>query len=366
MNIITIIMAVFAVIGAVDYIFGCKLKLGTEFEKGILLLGQLVLSMTGLIIIAPIIADVLSPFFDFFYNTFKIDPSIIPASIFANDMGGAPLAKEIAKEQTIGMFNAMVVSSMMGATVSFTIPLALGCLKKEKHKELTLGLLCGVVTIPVGCVVSGILCKIPVFTLLFNMLPLLLFAVIIALCLWFVPNVCIKVFNIFGIIIKTIATVGLVLGIIELLLGIKPIKTAADLSVATDICINAAFVLSGAFTLLAIISKILSKPMGRLGRVLDINKESTLGFISSLANNVPTFRMMNDMDSKGAVLNAAFAVSGAFVVGDQLAFTLAFEPSYVAPMLVAKIISGLFAVLFAMIMYKKIEKQFALEINENE
>lgn len=366
MNIITLIMAIFSVVGAADYIFGNKLKLGTEFEKGILLLGQLVLSMTGLILIAPIIADVLSPFFDFFYNTFKIDPSIIPASIFANDMGGAPLAKEIAKTENVGMFNALVVSSMMGATISFTIPLALGCLKKERHKELTLGLLCGVVTIPVGCVVSGLLCKIPLFTLLFNLLPLLLFAIIIVLCLWFIPNVCIKIFNIFGIIIKTMATIGLVLGIIELLLGIKPIETAADLSVATDICINAAIVLSGAFTLLAIVSIILSKPMELLGQMLGINKASALGFISTLANNVPTFKMMNDMDSKGAVLNAAFAVSGAFVIGDQLAFTLAFEPSYVLPMLVAKIISGLSAVFFATIMFKKLGKQFVLEISENE
>ena len=196
MNIISIIMAVFSVIGALDYTFGSKLGLGKEFEKGILLLGRLVLSMAGLIIVAPIIASVLSPFFDFVYNVFKIDPSIIPAFIFANDMGGAPLAKEISKDLSVGLFNAMVVSSMMGATVSYTIPLSLGCLKKEKHKELTLGLLCGIVTIPIGCIVSGMLCKIPTIKLLINLLPLIIFACLIALGLWFLPNICRKIFNV--------------------------------------------------------------------------------------------------------------------------------------------------------------------------
>ena len=147
-------MLFFALLGALDRILGNKLGIGKEFEKGFLLLGQLVLSMMGMIIIAPVIAELLSPAFDFVYNVFKIEPSIIPASLFANDMGGAPLAKEIAKNNQVGMYNAMIVSSMMGATISFTIPLALGCLKKEKHKELILGLLSGIVTIPVGCLVA--------------------------------------------------------------------------------------------------------------------------------------------------------------------------------------------------------------------
>ena len=355
MNIISIIMAIFAIIGIIDRVFGCKLGLGKEFEKGFLILGQITLSMMGMIIIAPVIADLLSPFFDLVYNTFKIEPSIIPASIFANDMGGAPLAKEIAKNDTVGMFNAMVVSSMMGATISFTIPFALGCLTKEKQKDFTIGLLCGIVTIPVGCLISGIFCNINIVTLLLNLMPLIIFAVLIAIGLILIPNVCIKIFNVLGIIIKTIISLGLILGITELLIGIKPIKSADDIFAAGSICINAAVVMSGAFPLLFVISKILSKPMEMLGNAIKINKISTLGFISTLANNVTTFEMMKDMDRKGTVLNSAFAVSASFVLADHLAFTLAFEPSYLFPMIIAKITAGLSAILFAVIIYKKTE-----------
>ncbi|MBQ8426881.1 MAG: ethanolamine utilization protein EutH [Clostridia bacterium] len=133
MKVVSIIMLTFAFLGSIDRLFGNKVGLGKEFEKGFSLLGQLVLSMMGMIIIAPVLAEVLSPIFDFVYNVFKIEPSIIPASLFANDMGGAPLAIQVAKNSSLGAFNGMIVASMMGATVSFTIPLALGCLKKEKH-----------------------------------------------------------------------------------------------------------------------------------------------------------------------------------------------------------------------------------------
>lgn len=352
-------MLIFALLGALDRIIGNKFGIGKEFEKGFLLLGQLVLSMMGMIIIAPVLAELLNPVFDFVYHTLGIEPSIIPASLFANDMGGAPLAKEIAKNSEMGMYNAMIVSSMMGATVSFTVPFALGCLKKEKHKELILGLLSGIVTIPVGCLVAGMICQLPFLALVLNLLPLIIFAGIIAAGLLLFPKLCIQIFNVLGVIIKIIITVGLALGMIELLLGIKPIASAAAASDGMLICLNAAVVMAGAFPLLSILSRLLTKPMELLGRALNIEKKSTLGFVSTLANNVSTFEMMNDMDKKGTVLNSAFAVSASFVLADHLAFTLAFEPSYLLPMTVGKLAAGLCAILFALLIYQRISSKIS-------
>ena len=58
------------------------------------------------------------------------------------------------------------------------------------------------------------------------------------------------------------------------------------------------------------------------------------------------------MDKKGAVLNSAFAVSAAFMFGGHLAFTMAFDSTYVMPMMVGKFLSGVCAVLLAMKLYK--------------
>ena len=88
--------------------------------------------------------------------------------------------------------------------------------------------------------------------------------------------------------------------------------------------------------------------------MLKIKENATLSFVATLANNITTFEMMNEMDNKGAMLNAAFAVSASFVLADHLAFTLSYDSSYLWPMIIAKLTSGLCAVLFALILYKKI------------
>ena len=150
MNAIKYLMLLFAMLGALDRIIGNRFGLGKEFEKGFMLLGNMALSMIGMIILSPWLAEVFKPLFVFFANTLHIDPSIVPAALFANDMGGAPLAKAIALSPEMGLFNGLIVSTMMGCTISFTIPYGLSLVDKSQHREMLLGLLCGLVTIPLG------------------------------------------------------------------------------------------------------------------------------------------------------------------------------------------------------------------------
>ena len=356
MNFISVIMVIFSLLAAVDRIIGNRFGLSKEFEKGFMLLGNMALSMIGMIIISPFIAEVLSPFFEVFYNIFSIDPSIIPATLFANDMGGAPLACEIAKNNEMGMFNALVVSSMMGATISFSIPYALGIVKKEVHRELFLGFLCGIVTIPIGSFVSGLILGLSVFELILNLLPLIIFSAVIAISLLLFPEICVKIFSIFGKIIKIIITIGLGLGILKFLTGIEIIKGLGTIEDGAAICVNAAVVLSGAFPLMYIISKILSKAIKKLGNKMGVNTISATGVISTLVTNATTFEMMNSMDKKGVMINAAFAVSAAFVFGGHLAFTMAFDASYITSVIIGKLISGVFALALSLLIYKRIYK----------
>ena len=359
MNLISVVVSIFSMIAAIDLIFGNRFGLGKEFERGFRLLGTMALSMIGMITISPVIADIMEPCFNFDYEKLYIDPSIIPASHYANEMGGAPLAKEIAKDEQIGMFNALIVSSMMGCTVSFTIPFALGCVKKERQKELMLGLLCGIVRIPIGCFAAGLFSGLAIGELVIDLLPLILFAAALAGGLLAFPNACIKVFNVFGAFIKVIITIGLALGILKFLVGVEIIKGMADIEEGASICFNAAIVMSGAFPLIALLRKLLAGVLRRIGSKLQINDVSAMGFISTLATNATTFEMMNEMDAKGAVLNAAFAVSAAFTFASHLAFTLAFDSSYLSQMIIAKLISGFSALLFAGFVWKKNKRGIA-------
>ena len=55
-EILIAVMAAFAVLGALDRIFGNKFGLGQEFENGILAMGSLALAMVGIIALAPVLA----------------------------------------------------------------------------------------------------------------------------------------------------------------------------------------------------------------------------------------------------------------------------------------------------------------------
>ena len=136
MNPLALVMLIFAVLGALDRIFGSRLGLGREFERGFMLLGPMALSMIGMIVLAPAIANLLAPFFDWIYTTLGLDPSIIPASLFANDMGGTAVGLAVMRDATMGYYNALIVSTMMGCTISFTLPFAIGVVEPRQHNDL--------------------------------------------------------------------------------------------------------------------------------------------------------------------------------------------------------------------------------------
>lgn len=352
MNIITIVVIVFSILGALDRIIGGRFGLGKEFEKGFGLLGAMALSMIGMIVITPWLAGVLEPVFTFVWKYLHIDPSVVPAMLFANDMGGAPLADQIAVSEQLGGFNALIVSSMMGVTISFTIPFALGVVKFEQHKEMFLGVLCGIVAIPLGCLVSGLMLRIPLGALLIDLLPLLIFAGTLGFGILKYPDACIKIFSGFAVLIRGLITVGLVIGMIYFLTGKELVSPISTLEEGAMVCVNASVVLAGAFPFMYIVSKLLKKPLCYIGEKMGINEVSALGFASTLVSSAPTFGLMNKMDEKGAILNSAFSVSAAFVFGGHLAFTMAFDQSYISAMIVGKLVAGVLAIFVANYVYE--------------
>ncbi len=350
-------MACFSLLGALDLIIGNKFGIGKQFERGLVLLGTLVMSMVGMIVLAPLIAHVLHPIVQAASAVIPFEPSVIPAMILANDMGGAPLAMEFATNELVGYYNALIVSSMMGATVSFNIPFAMGVVPKGKHEPLLLGLLCGIVSSPVGCLASGLIVGLPANQLLASIIPLLICALLLGVALFLFPKACIKVFKIFGAFIKTVILIGLSVGIFEGLTGIELIPYTAPIQSGFEVCASAAMVMSGAFPLVYILSKMLDKPMKKMGSMIGVDSASALGFLSTLATNVTTYGNMQDMDGKGVMLNAAFSVSAGFVLADHLAFTLSFNADYAASMIIGKLLSGISAVVMAVLLHQIMSKR---------
>lgn len=232
-EIIMYIMMFFMLIAAVDRIlsqFGGSARFlgkfgksiegsGGQFEEGFMAMGALGLAMVGMTALAPVLAHVLGPVIIPVYEMLGANPSMFAGTLLACDMGGFFLAKELAGGDVAAwLYSGLILGSMMGPTIVFSIPVALG-------------VLAGIVTIPIGCIAGGLVAMYsgvqingqPVeFTfalILMNMIPVLIVAVLVALGLKFIPEKMINGFQIFAKFLVALITLGLAAAVVKFLLG---------------------------------------------------------------------------------------------------------------------------------------------------
>lgn len=347
-EILIAVMAAFAVAGAIDRIFGNRWGLGKEFEEGILAMGSLALAMVGIVCLAPVLASLLKPVIVPVFAFLGADPAMFAGTILACDMGGGALAVELAASHQAAMLGGVLTGSMLGATVVFTIPVAMGILEEKDRPVMAQGILCGIVTIPLGVLAGGLTAGFPIGMVLRNLIPIVIIAALIALGLWRAENAMVRGFEVFGKLVVAVVTVGLAAAIVEALTGFVIIPGMAPISDGFETVGTIAIVLAGAFPLVFVITKLLRKPLMAAGRWLGINDAAAAGLIASLANSIATFGMVKDMNRRGKVVNIAFAVSAAFVFGDHLGFTAGFAPEMIGPMIVGKLVGGVSAIAVAM------------------
>lgn len=344
---IILVTTIFMAIGAIDYLMNNRFGLGAEFREGLFSCGQLLLSMAGIICFAPVLANWLKPVVLPVFSFLGADPAVFAGSLLANDMGGAPLAMELAVDSRMGQFGGLIIGSMLGATIVFTIPAALGIIAKEDQPFFTAGTLCGIVTIPLGGLAGGIAAGFPLTLVLRNLLPVALLSLLIGLGLWLFPRILIRLFYLFGKLVTVIAVLGLASAIIQELTGVAVIPGMKPISESFLTVGGIAIVLAGAFPMLAVITRLFRKPLAFLGGKLHMNEAAVTGMIASLANSIPMLAAVKDMDSRGKVLNFAFAVSASFVFGDHLGFTAGFDSTMVVPVIIAKLVGGISALVIA-------------------
>ena len=355
-EILIAIMAGFAVLGAIDRIFGNRWGLGKEFEEGILAMGSLALAMVGIVCLAPVLAALLKPVVVPVYTFLGADPAMFAGSLLACDMGGGALARQLTDDPQAAALGGVITGSMLGATVVFTIPVAMGILREEDRPVMAKGILCGIVTIPLGVLAGGLTAGFPLTMVLRNLVPIVLIALLIALGLWRAENAMVRGFEVFGKLVVAVATVGLAAAIGEALTGYPIIRGMEPISEGFETVGVIAIVLAGAFPLVFVLTKLLRKPLLAAGGLLGINDAAAAGLLASLANSIAAFGMVKDMNERGKVVNIAFAVSGAFVFGDHLGFTAGFAPEMMGAMITGKLVGGLTAIAAAWILTRKSEK----------
>ena len=368
-SVIMFIMMIFMIVGAIDKIRGNKHGYGEKFEEGFNAMGPLALAMAGVVAAAPVLAIILKPIIVPIYKLLGADPSMFATTLLACDMGGYPLAMELSSNQAVGNYAGLILGTMMGPTLVFTIPVALSIIKKKDRPYLGAGVLAGMITIPIGCIVGGLVMnmtqyKIGIGTILVNLIPVIIIAGLIVLGLWFKPGKMINGFNKFGTGVTVVITILTMIAVFEYQTGIKlPLfnimvepDAAGTIPLESGLltCGQIAIVLIGAFPMVLWITRTFGKALNALGRKFGMDENGSAGLVATLANNIAMFNIMDQMNAKGKLLNVAFAVSAAFVFGDHLGFTAGVNSEMIFPVIVGKLVAGITALLLANLLSPKL------------
>lgn len=375
--VIYIIMAC-AVIGAIASIIDTESPLGKEFTAGLHAIGHIFIPVAGIMAAIPYLSAAISATLGPVFSAVHADPAMAATSLIAVDMGGYQLAAALA-QSTEGWIMASVTGFMAGATIIFSIPVGLAMLDKSDHHYMALGVMCGLLSIPIGVLVScllmmgmGVSVRPDVNTvgeathllalslpqILTNLAPLAVFCGVLALCLWFLPDLMIRLFLGFGRLMYAGITLVLVFSIVEYFTGaftrilggwgFDPIiADAEDQFRALEIAGYIGIMLSGAFPMVYLMTRFLEKPMTVVGARLGLSPKGATGLLAASANILAMFRLIGEMPPRDKVLVIAFAVCGAFMFGDHLAFSANFQPTIILPLLLGKLIGGLLGLAFA-------------------
>ena len=355
-KILFLVIACFLIISGIDYLLGSRLGLGTQFKKGIETTGALALNMIGIYLLAPLLAGGLIIVLEPVANWFKIDPSIIPTTFLAVDMGGLQLGRQLAYTTEMASFSGILLASNLGATLSFTTPVALGMVKKEDLPSFLKGLVVAIIVIPVGTFVGGLAQGVNIKLLIVNSIPLFILSLLLCYCTLKHTEKVMRCFAAFSKFITILSIAGLIGVGVQVVMGISFLpKSIPPLSEASEVVVRIGLFLSGAYPMLWCLEKSLKKVTTPLAKILEVNEITIVGMIGALASNLLTFGDLEGMNEKGKIIGSAFGISAGFMLGGQLAFVSSMENNMVVPFLLSKIVSGILSIVIVCMIYDKIK-----------
>ncbi len=348
-QVLLIVMAAGAVLGGFDRLRGNKWGFGDKFESGFMMLGSMALSMAGMICLTPVLAQWLEGVIVPVYRLLGVDPAMF-GSLLAIDMGGYPLAKELAEDPQLGSYAGLVVSAIFGCTLVFTIPVGMGMIAPADRPFFAKGIMLGLVAMPVGLVAGGLFCGLSVLTCLHQNLPIFLLALLLLGGLWKFPEKMVKGFCLLAEGIRWLVTIGLVLAAVESMTGWNPLTGMAPLEDAMATVSSIGIVLLGSLPTAELVRRLLVRPFAWLGGRLGMSSQSLTGILVGLVSPLPTLSLYEKMDPRGKVAAGASLVSGASLLAAHMAFVLSTEPDMLGPVLAAKCCGALAAIVLALLL----------------
>ncbi|MBQ8264230.1 MAG: ethanolamine utilization protein EutH [Oscillospiraceae bacterium] len=354
-KVIMIIMATFFVLGALDRLFGNKVGMGAEFERAFGLMGPTSLTVVGLICFAPVLAPAILKVVGPVFNLIGADPAMLPGVLLSCDVG-YHIGAAMSSNYELSLYGGLLVGSVMGFVISFTIPVACGLIKKEDYRYFSGGVLMGYIFDPVACFIGGVCMGLDPVLVLINLIPVIIIALIVILGLLFAPEGTMKVFKVFAKLLLAVITVGLCSAAIEAMTGFVVIKGMTPIVEGWKTIGTIVLSLGGSLPLMHALRLAFSKPINRLGAKAGINDVSVFSIILAFTSLVPGYSKFHEMNPKGKLYYAAFSASAGCMLACHLGFPASIDPVVVTPVLIAKAISGVLAMFSVTILHKRIFK----------
>lgn len=345
MNLPVAILLIFALLGAVDKLLNNRFGLAEELDKGLTMMGSLALSMSGIYCFSIMLGEFLSAHLGW-AEALPFDPSVIFSSVLAIDMGAYSITATLTSDPSMVLFTGVLLSSTLGTTISFTLPVALSGASRENTSQLMGGMVYGIVTVPVALVVGQLFLRLPMGVFLLNLLPVAVICGLLCAAIFLFKEATTRVFLFLGNAIRWLSVVLFVLLVAQIYLGIPFVRDAL-VSEILAIVFKITIVVCGSFILSKLVLRFFMGPILFLARKLHINTFAIIGLLLSLINSVSMFSIFDKMDRRGQTMNAAASVSGAYAIGGQLAFVAAVAPQATAVFLVAKLAAGAAALFLA-------------------
>ena len=125
MNPIIFILLCFAALGLFDKILKNRLGLASSFDKGMVTMGDFMLSVGGFYCIAIAFLNGHASLFE--------NKEMIISSLLAPDLGGYSIVASMSKSNCILIFCGVLLTSTLGCLISFQLPIFLNELNKEDN-----------------------------------------------------------------------------------------------------------------------------------------------------------------------------------------------------------------------------------------
>ena len=355
--VISWILAIFALIGGIDYLIGNKLGLGSKFERALSLMGPMATSITGVIVMVPILSWALQHSIVPLFSMIGFDPGVF-GGLIPIDWGGFFLAKDLAIDPRMGLFGGVNVAGTFGTALSFAVPMGMRVLKEKKKQDaFARGILEGLVILPVSLILGGLAAGLGLGEILWHSLPILILSGLVLFGIWKNLPLMVRIFTVFSQILRAIGIIGITVGAFQQMAGVTLIPGITPILDAMRIIAMITVTMLGCLPLSEFLTRILRKPLESLAKKVRTSPEALSDPIMTVASGTAGIIAMQDFDERGIELNAAFVVYAVSALSAQLSFILNNAPDYMASYMVTKFAGAFLALTFSVWMMNRRENK---------